>query len=425
MSNRLALIVDDSRSARHILSRMLESFGLEVASVESAELALTYLQGARPDVIFMDHLMPGMDGFAAVRVLKSNPDTVTIPVLMYTSQEGEMYLSQARALGAMGVLPKTLKHADVAEALQHLNLLPPEKAGATTTATAAPVPRAAAAPVPPIEIQPVQMPASAHEERASQTGSHLAIPQLAHRIAAEVRDDLQQVTTRVSRRLNFWRALAALSGVASAILLALLLFLQYQTRQQLQQIQGQQQQLQLLLNQQATSASSASFTAALNTVDNTMAIASDALPVAYGEVPLSGARLDYLRDLHARYNLDPRQLVIRVESFMGDFCLARNASGAYEPAADEVLQVNCDLTGNPFGDALSVQQRQSVAFANLLASINSANSNTGSHIKVQLVEGGHQTTTPYPVRSATLTAGDWNRVAERNQVVKFTVQEAF
>jgi CheY-like chemotaxis protein len=139
MSNRLALIVDDSRSARHILSRMLESFGLEVASVESAELALTYLQGARPDVIFMDHLMPGMDGFAAVRVLKSNPDTVTIPVLMYTSQEGEMYLSQARALGAMGVLPKTLKHADVAEALQHLNLLPPEKAGATTTATAAPV----------------------------------------------------------------------------------------------------------------------------------------------------------------------------------------------------------------------------------------------------------------------------------------------
>ena len=112
MSKR-ALIVDDSRSARVILSRMLEGYGLQVDASESAEHALEFLRQARPDVIFMDHLMPGMDGFQAIQAIKGNPDTATIPVVMYTSQEGELYVSQARALGAVGVLPKTVKHADV------------------------------------------------------------------------------------------------------------------------------------------------------------------------------------------------------------------------------------------------------------------------------------------------------------------------
>src|SRR3546814_15134370 len=43
---------------------------------------------------------------------------------MYTSQEGELYVSQARALGAVGVLPKTVKHVDVSRVLYQLRLLP-------------------------------------------------------------------------------------------------------------------------------------------------------------------------------------------------------------------------------------------------------------------------------------------------------------
>jgi CheY-like chemotaxis protein len=46
---------------------------------------------------FMDHLMPGMDGFEAVSAIKNNPHTATIPIMMYTSQEGELYVGQARA----------------------------------------------------------------------------------------------------------------------------------------------------------------------------------------------------------------------------------------------------------------------------------------------------------------------------------------
>ena len=52
-----ALIVDDSRSARVILSRMLEQHDLTVDTAESAEQALEYLQRSRPDVIFMDQYM--------------------------------------------------------------------------------------------------------------------------------------------------------------------------------------------------------------------------------------------------------------------------------------------------------------------------------------------------------------------------------
>ena len=103
---------------------MLEQHSLEVDSVGSAEQALEYLGHHRPDVIFMDHLMPGMDGFQAVQAIKNNPRTATIPIMMYTSQEGDLYVGQARALGASGVLPKQLEPVDVSKVLYQLNLMP-------------------------------------------------------------------------------------------------------------------------------------------------------------------------------------------------------------------------------------------------------------------------------------------------------------
>src|SRR5579863_38362 len=139
MGARRALVVDDSRSARAFLTRILERYELAVDGVDSAEQALTYLAQQRPDVIFMDHLMPGMDGFQALQAIKNNPRTATIPIMMYTSQEGELYLSQARALGAIGVLPKQIKHADLSKALDQLKLLgePKLTSAAAATPTAA------------------------------------------------------------------------------------------------------------------------------------------------------------------------------------------------------------------------------------------------------------------------------------------------
>ena len=96
---------------------MLETHDLDVDTAVSAEDALDYLNEHRPDVIFMDHLMPGMDGFEAVSAIKNNPATATIPIMMYTSQEGEVYVGQARALGAVGVLPKQVEPVEVSKVL--------------------------------------------------------------------------------------------------------------------------------------------------------------------------------------------------------------------------------------------------------------------------------------------------------------------
>src|ERR1700688_1075233 len=118
MAARRALVVDDSKSARAFLTRILERYELAVDSVETAEQAIEYLTIQQPDVIFMDHLMPGMDGFQAVQSIKNNPRTATIPIMMYTSQEGELYLSQARAPGAIGVLRRQNRTPDVSKVLQ-------------------------------------------------------------------------------------------------------------------------------------------------------------------------------------------------------------------------------------------------------------------------------------------------------------------
>jgi CheY-like chemotaxis protein len=123
MSSKRALVVDDSKSARAFLSRILERHEITVDAAESAEAAIDYLTRNRPDVIFMDHMMPGMDGFQAVQSIKNNPRTAAIPILMYTSQEGDLYLGQARALGAEGVLPKQIKQADVTKMLFQLRLV--------------------------------------------------------------------------------------------------------------------------------------------------------------------------------------------------------------------------------------------------------------------------------------------------------------
>src|SRR5260370_29983745 len=124
MARKHALVVDDSKSARVILSRMLEKYDIEVDMAESAEQAIEYLKNNRPDAIFMDHLMPGMDGLQAVQAIKGNPQTAMIPIMMYTSQEGELYVGQARALAAMGVLPKQVRPVDVSKVLYELHLLP-------------------------------------------------------------------------------------------------------------------------------------------------------------------------------------------------------------------------------------------------------------------------------------------------------------
>lgn len=105
-AQKIALIVDDSATARIMLARVLTSMEIQSRQAKSGEEALKSLTQEQPDLIFLDHLMPGMDGFQTLRAIKSSPDTRSIPVIMYTSQNAPRYQEEARTLGAAGVITK-------------------------------------------------------------------------------------------------------------------------------------------------------------------------------------------------------------------------------------------------------------------------------------------------------------------------------
>jgi CheY-like chemotaxis protein len=113
MSFNTALIVDDSKLARIALKRKLEQRGLQIVMAEDAAQALGLLQNTPIDIVFMDHLMPEMDGFEATREIKANAATAHVPVIMCSGKEKEGYLEEARAIGASNVLPKPAESAAI------------------------------------------------------------------------------------------------------------------------------------------------------------------------------------------------------------------------------------------------------------------------------------------------------------------------
>lgn len=102
-----ALIVDDSKMARITLKKQLENREITVHLAETGEESLNFLKTNHPDIIFMDCLMPGIDGFKATQEIKSNPDTASIPVVMCTGKESDDDKQKAFASGAVGYMPKT------------------------------------------------------------------------------------------------------------------------------------------------------------------------------------------------------------------------------------------------------------------------------------------------------------------------------
>ena len=107
MAIKNALLVDDSKVARFALSKLLESREMQVNMAGSAEEALDFLNNnARPDVIFMDHLMPGMNGVEATKAIKGNPATAGIPIIMCTSKKSASFVEEARNFGVYNVLTK-------------------------------------------------------------------------------------------------------------------------------------------------------------------------------------------------------------------------------------------------------------------------------------------------------------------------------
>jgi len=85
---------------------MLEQNDVQVDQTSSGTEAIQYLKENTPDLIFMDHGLPGMDGLETTRAITSNPETETIPVVMYTSKSGPAYREKAKNHGAADIISK-------------------------------------------------------------------------------------------------------------------------------------------------------------------------------------------------------------------------------------------------------------------------------------------------------------------------------
>ena len=88
-SIRKILIVDDSATERHMLNDMLTKAGFDVVSTDNGEDAIVKARQVKPDLILMDVVMPGLNGFQATRAISRDPETKLIPVIMCTSKSQE------------------------------------------------------------------------------------------------------------------------------------------------------------------------------------------------------------------------------------------------------------------------------------------------------------------------------------------------
>ncbi len=100
------LVVDDAATSRDIMGRVLSSFGHMVNFATDGIEALPKAKEVKPDLVLMDIVMPRMDGFKAMRTLKDDPSTSSIPVVLVSTKNNESDIFWGKKQGAAEYLPK-------------------------------------------------------------------------------------------------------------------------------------------------------------------------------------------------------------------------------------------------------------------------------------------------------------------------------
>lgn len=107
------LIIDDSRTAIHMLQKMLQHTGYRLLTanngVEGVEMAIAH----QPDLILMDIIMPGLNGFQATRKIAKHPITKNIPVILVSGNEQATEQFWGLKVGARGFLAKPVERGDL------------------------------------------------------------------------------------------------------------------------------------------------------------------------------------------------------------------------------------------------------------------------------------------------------------------------
>jgi CheY-like chemotaxis protein len=373
-----ALVVDDSRTSAALLAKMLARHGLSSDKVISGEACLSYLASNYPDIIFMDHMMPGMDGFEAVKAIKRQSRLAAIPIVMYTSKGGDMYIGQARALGAVGVLEKPASEQALVEVIAELQ---PEASGVAKTPVSieTPLEHIEYQPSPMQQLAPVKGAAAvrtAAPEREPAAGSFLPSGESS-------RSRRQQQRSR--RRL-------LLVGLLALLVLAALRWFN----------SGEDRHLdrQILLD-------------SLSTLGNQQS------QYQFGEVPFDDQRHTVLLQVVRILQLAGVGAEIELRAHVGEFCRIYADTGkAVLPGPDLPIE-QCDMIGYEPSEAQALASSQSLDFRVFVEKLN----RDAGDIRIKLVPVGvFEPIASYPPDTEITRAGDWNRIAARNQRVELVLK---
>lgn len=121
MTIQKILVVDDSATDRFYLTEMLGKAGFSVTTAENGEECLAKVEADAPDLVVMDVVMPGLNGFQATRALSKNPQTAHIPVIMCTGKEQATDRMWALRQGAKDCVIKPVQAEDLLAKIQALS----------------------------------------------------------------------------------------------------------------------------------------------------------------------------------------------------------------------------------------------------------------------------------------------------------------
>jgi len=471
MAEILALVVDDSRMARYVLSKMLKEQGINVDTVESAEEALGYLCNTLPDMIFMDHTMPGMDGFQAIRAIKNDPKTATVPIMMYTSKEGDVYMNQARALGAVDVLPKQLKPVQLVQVLERQQLLPHQIAKRPTN-TAPPnttLPHTTTPTVPPVKIEPpapiitasdvgddleqvakdaersienksftneVKQILNEHKDELAEQSSErsqVLLENLDHKIDA-VSLSLSTFIKETKENSGIFHKLSDSTKITLLIINVVVILglgaLSIQQSTELKQLKGKNQNLEEVISIEDAKAESEKTTLESELknnlyknqlhLDQWVANLQWALnrknQFLWNEKPFNKSLARLLTSTAEKLHTAGFKGSINLTSHLGEFCLLANENGNPELPIEPQTLSECTISDINEQQAEHLGLEKTVQFDNFVAAFELQYENS---LSITLKSEGLSTpTASYPEKSTEFSAKRWNAIATKNQRVE-------
>lgn len=116
------MVIDDSKTIRRTAETLLTKAGCDVLTADNGFEALPIISTQRPDILFIDIMMPRLDGYQTCALVKNNPKFSSTPIVMLSSKDGLFDRAKGRAVGAEQYLTKPFTREDLLGAIRTLLL---------------------------------------------------------------------------------------------------------------------------------------------------------------------------------------------------------------------------------------------------------------------------------------------------------------